>query len=142
MKVLVQGNKKGEITEIRGKKAKVNLEDTPIEITYDLSELKPVKKVKNKKNNTADKINYTPTKKVIPEIDLRGYTVQEAIPEIERLLSNIMINEMDEGYIIHGKGSGKLAEGIWSYLRKSKDIKNFRLGKTGEGGSGVTVVEV
>lgn len=142
MKVLVQGNKKGEITEIRGKKAKVNLEDTPIEITYDLSELKPVKKVKNKKNSTADKINYTPTKKIIPEIDLRGYTVQEAIPEIERLLSDIMINEMDEGYIIHGKGSGKLAEGIWSYLRKSKDIKNFRLGKTGEGGSGVTVVEV
>ncbi|WP_276605464.1 endonuclease MutS2 [Geotoga petraea] len=142
MKVLVQGNKKGEISEIRGKKAKVNLEDSPIEITYDLSELKPVKKENNRKTSLSDKMTYTPTKKVIPEIDLRGYTVQEAIPEIEKLLSDIMLNEMDEGYIIHGKGSGKLAEGIWDYLRKNKDIKNFRLGKTGEGGSGVTVVEV
>lgn len=142
MKVLVQEHKIGEILEIRGRKAKVNLKDSPIEITYDLSELKPVKKIKNKKNSSSDKINYTPIKKVIPEIDLRGYTVQEAIPEIEKLLSDIILNEMEKGYIIHGKGSGKLAEGIWNYLRKNKDIKNFRLGKTGEGGSGVTVVEV
>ena len=142
MKVFVQGNKKGEITEIRGKKAKVNLEDSPIEITYDLSELKPYKKDKNSKNESQNKVSYTPTKKVIPEIDLRGYTVLEAIPEIEILLSNIMLNEMNEGYIIHGKGSGKLAEGVWQYLRNNKDIKNFRLGKSGEGGSGVTVVEV
>lgn len=142
MKVLIQGNKKGEITEIRGKKAKVTLEDSPIEITYDLSELKPVKKEKNKNTNSSSKINYTPSKKVIPEVDLRGFTVLEAIPEIERLLSNMILNEMDEGYIIHGKGSGKLAEGVWKYLRNNKSIKGFRLGKSGEGGSGVTVVEV
>ena len=51
-------------------------------------------------------------------------------------------NGKKQGYIIHGKGTGKLAEGVWSYLRRTRGVKSFRIGTPSEGGSGVTVVEV
>ena len=42
--------------------------------------------------------------------------------------------------IVHGKGTGKLREGIQHYLKKSKYVKTFRTGFYGEGESGVTIV--
>ena len=44
-------------------------------------------------------------------------------------------------YIIHGNGTGALRTAIQKHLRTHKAVKSFRLGRYGEGESGVTVVE-
>ena len=44
--------------------------------------------------------------------------------------------------IVHGKGTGKLREGIHAFLKKHPHVKSFRLGTFGEGEMGVTVVEL
>lgn len=44
--------------------------------------------------------------------------------------------------IVHGKGTGKLREGIHSFLKRNSNVKSFRLGTFGEGEMGVTVVEL
>ncbi|OQY10588.1 MAG: hypothetical protein B6I29_01085 [Marinitoga sp. 4572_148] len=61
---------------------------------------------------------------------------------MDKFISDLLAANLNGGYIIHGKGTGKLALGIWNYLRKNKRIKSFRLGNDKEGGTGVTFVEV
>ena len=44
--------------------------------------------------------------------------------------------------IIHGKGTGKLRQGVREYLRASEVVKSHESGKENEGGDGVTVVKL
>ncbi|MGC8703943.1 MAG: endonuclease MutS2 [Athalassotoga sp.] len=84
-----------------------------------------------------EKIEYVKEERVPTEIDIRGMTVEEAIPVVEEFVEHV-IRSNSVGFIIHGKGTGRLANGIWSFLR-SKHV-NFRIGREGEGGTGVTVI--
>ena len=45
-------------------------------------------------------------------------------------------------YLIHGNGTGALRAAIQRHLRGHRNVKSFRLGRYGEGESGVTVVEL
>ncbi len=76
------------------------------------------------------------------EIDVRGMTVEEAIEKIDEFIDQLLMSDFSIGYIIHGKGTGKLATGVWSHLRHDKRIKNYRFGRPDEGGVGVTVIEI
>ena len=44
--------------------------------------------------------------------------------------------------IVHGKGTGKLRDGIHSYLKKSKYVDSFHIAGFGEGDYGVTIVQL
>jgi len=75
-------------------------------------------------------------------LDVRGKTVEEAWQEIDAFLDELILAGASRAEIIHGKGSGRLAQGIWQRLRRDSRIKSFRLGTPQEGGTGVTVVEL
>ncbi|OAA19404.1 endonuclease MutS2 [Kosmotoga sp. DU53] len=76
------------------------------------------------------------------EIDIRGMVTEDVPFVLDKFINELLNEELRTGYIIHGKGTGKLAEAVWRYLRKSKKIKTFRVGTPSEGGHGVTVIEV
>ena len=76
------------------------------------------------------------------EIDLRGMERFEAIDATERFLDAAVMAKLKEVRIIHGKGTGVLRQAIQAELKKNKAVKSFRLGRYGEGESGVTVVEL
>lgn len=79
---------------------------------------------------------------VSPEIDLRGQTVDEALLNVDKYLDDAFLAGLKQVTIIHGKGTGALREGIHQYLRRHPHVSSFRLGKYGEGESGVTIVEL
>ena len=76
------------------------------------------------------------------ELDLRGEALEEAILEVDRFIDEAFLDNMGQVYIIHGKGTGILRSGIQDFLRRHKLVKAFRDGAYGEGGNGVTVVQL
>ena len=76
------------------------------------------------------------------EINVIGLTVQEALPEVEAFLDAAVLANLEEVRIVHGVGTGKLRAGIHDFLKKQKHVAEFRLGKYGEGETGVTIVKL
>ncbi len=76
------------------------------------------------------------------ELDLRGMTVGEAIGVLERFIDNAEMRHLTQVTIIHGKGTGALRSAVQDALKRCKQVKSYRLGRYGEGESGVTIAEL
>ena len=76
------------------------------------------------------------------EINVIGLTVHEALPEVEAFIDSAVISNLEEVRIVHGVGTGKLRAGIHDFLRTHRNVAEFRLGKYGEGETGVTIVKI
>lgn len=79
---------------------------------------------------------------VSSEIDLRGMEAAEGVLAAERYIDSAVMSKLKTVTIIHGKGTGVLRAAIQQMLKKNKAVKSFRLGRYGEGETGVTVVEL
>ena len=86
------------------------------------------------------KIKMSKSSSVSSEINLLGYTVDEAIAVLDKYLDDAYIARIPQVRIVHGKGTGALRSGITSYLHGVPYIKELRLGQIGEGAEGVTIV--
>ena len=76
------------------------------------------------------------------EINVIGLNVEEAIFVVDKFLDDSSLAKLPQVRIVHGKGTGKLRNGIHQFLKKNPHVKSFRLGTFGEGEMGVTVVEL
>ena len=76
------------------------------------------------------------------ELDLRGQDSSQAIMELDAFLDNAVLSGVPSVRIIHGKGTGVLRAAVAQRLKQSKAVKSFRLGRYGEGESGVTIAEL
>ena len=81
-------------------------------------------------------------REVSPELDLRGLYADEAMQQVEKYLDDACLAGLSKVYLIHGKGTGSLRAAIHRDLKGHHRVKSFRLGEQGEGGCGVTVVEL
>lgn len=75
-------------------------------------------------------------------VDIRGMDSEEGIYNVDKYLDDAVLSGLNEVTIIHGKGTGVLRNSINDMLRKHPHVKNYRLGNYGEGGTGVTIVEI
>jgi DNA mismatch repair protein MutS2 len=73
------------------------------------------------------------------ELDLRGLTVEEVLPRLDKYLDEAFLAGLPFVRIIHGKGTGTLRQAVRNELQGHPLVKSHRLGEKGEGGSGVTV---
>jgi DNA mismatch repair protein MutS2 len=76
------------------------------------------------------------------EIDLRGMDTIESVCVMERYIDEAMRSNLQSVRIIHGKGTGAVRAAVHQALKKNKQVKNFRLGRYGEGEDGVTIAEL
>ena len=60
--------------------------------------------------------------------------------EVDSFIDRAILNGQTVVYLIHGNGTGALRTAIHKHLRGNRMVKSFRLGRYGEGESGVTVV--
>ncbi len=75
-------------------------------------------------------------------LSVRGQTVDDALAEVDRYLDDATLAGLGQVTLIHGKGTGALRRAIAQFLRGHPHVRTFRGGGAGEGGEGVTVVEL
>ena len=75
------------------------------------------------------------------EVSLRGLTVDEAEPLLQRALDDAVLADLPYLRIIHGKGTGALRDFVQAALKRDPRVKRFALAPANQGGHGVTVAE-
>ena len=149
-------NQEGVVQNIRPQKDEAEILCGSIRLRCKISDLcvvihPPKAQTKSKgqkygKQNSANNVQVTKTLKPKPasslEINVIGLTVHEALPEVELFLDSAVISNLEEVRIVHGMGTGKLRAGIHEFLRTHKNVAEYRLGKYGEGDTGVTIVKL
>ena len=102
---------------------------------------KEQKKLERKRVMREQRVDIT-ARAVRQELDVRGMALDEAIPEVQKFLDDAMLSSLGEVSIIHGNGTGILRAGIQDCLRRHPCVSSFRLGRYGEGETGVTIVSL
>ena len=78
----------------------------------------------------------------VNEVHLRHLTVDEALPKLDQYLDNAFMAGLYKVTVIHGKGTGTLRQVVQERLAKHPLVRSYRPGRYGEGGAGVTIVEL
>ncbi|WDH84167.1 endonuclease MutS2 [Paenibacillus urinalis] len=138
-------NQKGHVVELAGKEAMVQLGIMKMKVA--LTDLELIDTPQAQKQGAGATRHVTGVKRtrdehVRSELDLRGANLEEALVEADRFIDEAFMANLGQVYLIHGKGTGVLRSGIQEYLRRHKNVKSYRLGNYGEGGTGVTVAEL
>ena len=100
------------------------------------------KKVESKSKETPPKVssNGLAVRTSQNSIDIRGSRVADAQFEVDRALSKAI--EYGLLWIIHGKGTGKLRQGIHEFLQEHPLVERYELAARNDGGSGVTIAHL
>lgn len=134
-------NTTGIVYSLPNRSNEVRLQIGNIFMNAKLEDLSLAKSSSNNKKQKSN-ISYSNNKaqSIASEINVIGLNVDEAIPIVDKYLDDCYMAHLEHARIVHGKGTGKLREGIHTFLRKHPHVKSFRLGTFGEGEMGVTVV--
>lgn len=132
--VISKPDKKGEV-QVQAGIMKINVK------VSDLRESKLTQEDKKKAKIIKREMKLN-IRSVSTSVDLRGMDSEEAIYTVDKYLDEACLGGLKEVTIIHGKGTGVLRKAITDMLKRHGHVKTYRLGNYGEGGSGVTVVEI
>lgn len=139
-------NQEGVIVSSPSRSNEVQVQIGNIKMNLPISALEKSKisnsSKKNKKENFGSYTSISKSRTVRTEINVIGYNVEEAVFVIDKFLDDCSLAKLQTVRIIHGKGTGKLRNGIHTFLKTNPHVKSFRLGSYGEGEMGVTVVEL
>lgn len=140
--VIINLDKKGEIVTPPDKDGEAVVQVGIMRINVHVSNLRIVEENNDGNKKTFNFYNLKKERNVGLELDLRGMTVDEAIERTDKYLDDAIMSGLSEVALIHGKGTGTLRNGIHQYLKTNRNVKSFRLGKAGEGDTGVTIVQL
>jgi len=121
---------------------RVLLEVGSLRARVPLSELRPHETPPPAKLESLPKISSFDSPAQLPEIDLRGMRVDEALAAVDKFLDGALLAGWQEVRLIHGKGTGALRQSIGNFLKKHPQTQRFHEAAMGEGDYGVTVVEL
>jgi DNA mismatch repair protein MutS2 len=136
-------NKNGSVVSLPNKKGELEVQLGIIKTKVNIANVKLVNEKASTTKSVSHKTSHSISQKslsISPEIDVRGYTSDEALGAIDKYLDDAYLSSLTQVTIIHGKGTGALKQAIHSFLRKVAYVDAYRLGNYGEGDSGVTIV--
>jgi len=76
------------------------------------------------------------------QLNVRGMTVTEALREVESYLDRLLLADVRQASILHGKGTGALRDAVRNYLSSCSFVGSCGPAPPQEGGEGVTLFEL
>ena len=76
------------------------------------------------------------------QLNVRGMTVTEALREVESYLDRLLLADVRQASILHGKGTGALQDAVRNYLSSCSFVGSCGPAPPREGGEGVTLFEL
>ena len=134
-------NQKVIIISMPDNKGEVQVEAGIMKINVKLKDLRKAEKTKEEKVRKKREVKLN-LKSVESRLDLRGLDAEEACYRTDKYLDEAYMANLGEVTIVHGKGTGILRKAINDMLKRHPHVKSYRLGAYGEGGDGVTMVEL
>lgn len=129
---------KGQVERVEGEEVEVLVGGFKVKVEKgDLSPLEESPKALLPAGTTADFRGLG-----IPEVNVRGLRVEEALKKVDKLIDEALIKGWEQVEIVHGIGTGALRKAIREYLRGIPYVKSVKPAPRERGGEGVTVVEL
>ncbi|MDX2193122.1 MAG: Smr/MutS family protein, partial [Gemmatimonadales bacterium] len=82
-----------------------------------------------------------PTAEPTFELDLRGFTADDAEGAVLAAIDGAVLAEQPYLRIIHGKGTGVVRQRVREVVARDRRVRRFDFAPATQGGIGVTVVE-
>jgi len=83
---------------------------------------------------------YTVPEILTTTLDVRGQRAEAALARLERFLDAAVLNGVARVSILHGKGTGRLAEAVQKVLGEDRRVAAFGFAPLEQGGAGITEV--
>lgn len=135
--------KEGTVDALPDKNGSVAVSTGLMRMRADIKKLRLIEKQKKKPSATVSRakgIESSLTASAENRCDLRGMTVDEALFTLDSFIDQMLLRNISEFTVIHGKGTGALRAAVQKHLKNCRFVKAFRLGVYGEGENGVTIV--
>ncbi|GAB6181137.1 endonuclease MutS2 [Desulfotomaculum defluvii] len=134
-------NQKAYVVSVSGNNVQVQV--GIMKLVVSLKDLRKTKEVATTSGQSkVGKVFMDKAQQIGTSLDLRGMTADEAMLDIEKYLDDAFLAGLSSVILIHGKGTGALRAAVHRELKNHPRVKSFRLGETGEGGTGATVVNL
>jgi DNA mismatch repair protein MutS2 len=147
----ISGGWTGRIAEMDKAKRRATLEAGSLRVSVDLADLERAAGGSAAAQNAAggglagtnvEQIRQQRARSVPMSLDLRGARVEEALSALERYLEDASLAGLPKVSVIHGMGTGALRDAVRNDAGAHPLVRTVRAGERGEGGDGVTVVEL
>lgn len=140
--VIIRGIGEGEIVDVKDNN--IFVKSGMLKTRVKLSDIMIIEKKKKPvaPQRTVQRTTSRADGDVKTELDLRGQMVDEALGNLGLFIDKCVLNGIGEICIIHGKGTGALRSAVTQELRHHPNIAEFRLGRYGEGETGVTIAKL
>ena len=132
--------KNGVIVSNISKSNEVQVQVGSMKMSINIKYLQKLKSPAVNKSANTSHVSVSKTRNAKSEINIIGLNVDEATFVVDKFLDDCALAKLETVRIVHGKGTGKLRDGVHKFLKSNPHVKSFRMGTYGEGEMGVTVV--
>jgi len=113
-----------------------------LSVLLSLNNKAPETLAQSSKTNSKVNIKNNKAQTIKSEINVIGETVAVATEIIDQYLDSCYMAGLKECRIIHGKGTGKLRQGVHEFLKKSRYVDDYYTAGFTDGDIGATIVKL
>ena len=137
--VLIKGTLlAGEVREKSNEKGELLVEVNGLKMRVHESELQETSRKKTRESVPSVDVQSG----ISTKVDIRGMRAYEIQASVEKFLDEAYLGGLKQVEIVHGTGTGSLRKAVAELLKIHPFVASFRSGEMGEGGQGVTIVEL